>query len=136
MCQRLYIASTHLLPQLRSPHLVVAPMHEPSVRPWFSAEVVNVAEARGHVECGCGFPVINERRPDQAVLREDAETVKALATYLTGLAKRKYIAELVLSYVGLEPEAPTNWREVSLADLLAPGFRFRTDEGLRVRPHP
>jgi len=137
MCQRLYIASRSALPPVRAsrkaPYLAVAPLANECVRQFFSAEAKYMAEARGHVECGCGFPEANDERPNQAVPREDAETVKTLAAYLGSLPKRKHAVELVLSNVGMETEPPTTWRDVSIPDLLVPAFRFRRGEGLRVR---
>jgi hypothetical protein len=137
MCQRLYIASRSALPSVRAsrkaPHLAVGPLANESVRQFFSVEAKHLAEARGHVECGCGFPEANDERPKQAVPPEDAETVKTLAAYLRSLPKRKHAVELVLSNAGMEAEPPTTWRDVSISDLLVPGFRFRRREGLRVR---
>jgi hypothetical protein len=65
--------------------------------------------------------------------RDDAEAVSALAIYLEGRPERKYVAEVLLCWVGDEDERPLQSREADLASLRAPGFRFRRGEILRLR---
>jgi hypothetical protein len=139
MCQRIYIASRDPLPPLKrsrsARHVAILPLANgaDSVRRWFARDATHFAEAHGHASCGCGFPEISDYRPDRPVAQDDAEAVKALAGYLEGRPRRKYIAELLLCWVGDEGEKPPHTRDVDLGSLRAPGFRFRRGEVLRVR---
>ena len=141
MCQRVYLASRTELPALdrgpASPYLRVRPLSEAAsaVRRWFSRDATHFAEAYGSSpsDCGCGFPEVSEDRNDRPVNREDAEAVSALAAYLESRPGRKYLAEVLLCWVGDEREAPRQSRETDLASLRAPGFRFRRGEILRLR---
>lgn len=139
MCQRIYIASPNPLPSLErsrsAPHVAVFPLASDAVdvRRWFSKDARHFAEAHGPSPCGCGFPELNDYRPDRPVAPGDAEAIKALAVYLEQRPARKYIAELLLCWVGDEREKPPHTRDIDLGTLRAPGFRFRRGEVLRVR---
>ena len=141
MCQRIYIASSDPLPSLRRsrsvPHVAILPLagDAAGVRRWFAKDATYFAEAHGRASCGCGFPEISDYRPNRPVADDDAQAVKALANYL---AQRpgKHIAELLLCWVGDESEKPPHSRDIDLATLRVPGFRFRRGEILRVRAEP
>ena len=141
MCQRLYLASPTELPTLErgpgSPYLRVRPLSAAAsgVRRWFSRDAKHFAEAYGSSpsDCGCGFPEVSERFNDRQVDRRDAEAVSALASYLESRPGQKYVAEVLLCWLGDEDEKPLQSREADLASLSAPGFRFRRGEILRLR---
>lgn len=141
MCQRLYLASRTELPTLErgpgSPYLRVRPLTAAAsrVRRWFSRDAKHFAEAYGSApsDCGCGFPEVIDGRDDRPVDREDAAAVSALATYLERRPGRKNVAEVLLCWVGDEDQSPRQSREIDLASLRAPGFRFRRGEILRLR---
>ena len=141
MCQRLYLASRTELPTVErgpdSPRLRVKPLSAAAsgVRRWFSREAKYFAEAYGSSpsDCGCGFPEVSERPDERPVDPGDEEAVRALATYLESTQARKGVAEVLLCWVGDENDPPLHRREVDLAILRAPGFRFRRGEILRFR---
>ena len=141
MCQRLYIASRHRLPSLKQSrsarHVSILPLGRQAagVRRWFAKDATHFAEAHGHASCGCGFPETSEYRPDRPVADDDAQTVNALANYLEQRPGRKYVAELLLCWLGDEDEKPPHSRDIALGTLRMPGFRFRRGEVLRVRAH-
>ena len=138
MCQRLYLASRAALPPLKhpaeSPGLTIGPLagEAASVRRWFSADATQFAEALAS-PCGCGFPEFNAARPAGDVSGDEGRTVHALTTYLEGLGDRRYVAELLLCWVGDERERPRQRREITLETLRSDGFRFRRGEVLRLR---
>lgn len=139
MCQRVYMASRSPLPAIgrscSAPYLTILALSKDAlgVRRWFSRDAKHFAEAHGASPCGCGFPEISDYRPDRPVPHDDQETLKALATYLEQRPGRRYIAELLLCWVGDEDEKPLQSREIDLAALRASGFRFRRGEVLRIR---
>jgi len=141
MCQRVYLASRTELPAVErgpgTPYLRVRPLSAAAsgVRRWFSRDAQHFAEAYGSSpnDCGCGFPEVREPSNDRPVDRDDEEAVRALATYLECRPGRKYVAEVLLCWVGDEDEKPLQSREADLASLRAPGFRFRRGEILRLR---
>jgi hypothetical protein len=133
------MASRTPLPSLKrsrtAPYLAVEPLSEKAagVRRWFSKDARHFAEAYGSAPCGCGFPEVSEDRAGRPVPQEHEEAVKRLATYLEERPGRKYIAELLLCWVGDEDDSPPHRREIGLEVLRARGFRFRRGEVLRVR---
>ena len=139
MCQRIYIASRDPLPSVKrshsAPHVAILPLAGDAVgvRRWFSKEATHFAEAHGHASCGCGFPEISDDPPNRPVADDDARAVNALANYLEQRRGRKYVAELLLCWVGDEGEKPPHSRDIDLGTLRMPGFRFRRGEVLRVR---
>jgi len=138
MCQRLYIASRTALPSLGrtadGPYLTIAPLSSEAaaVRRWFSSDAEHFAEALASA-CGCGFPEFREDSATRAVSKDEEQTMRALSAYLEARSGRKYIAELLLCWVGDESDRPAHNREVELETLRAPGFRFRRAEVLRLR---
>jgi hypothetical protein len=141
MCQRLYLASRTELPTVErgpgSPYLRVRPLTGAAsgVRRWFSRDAKHFAEAYGSSpsDCGCGFPEVSDGGNDRPVNGDDAKAVSALATYLERRPGRKTVAEVLLCWVGDEDDTPRHSREIDLASLRAPGFRFRRGEILRLR---
>jgi hypothetical protein len=139
MCQRIYIASRDPLPSLKrsryAPHLAILPLAGDAmgVRGWFAKDATHFAEAHGHAPCGCGFPEISDSRPNRPGADDDAQAVNALANYPEQRPGRKYVAELLLCWVGDEDEKPPHSRDIDLGTLRMPGFRFRRGEVLRVR---
>ena len=139
MCQRVYIASRTVLPPLsRSaalPHLAISGLSQEAVavRRWFSKAAKHFAEAYGPLRCGCGFPEMSADAQHQRVPKDGEESVQALATYLESCPGPKYIAELLLCWIGDEGEKPSQERDITLSVLRAPGFRFRRGEILRVQ---
>lgn len=138
MCQRIYIASRAALPVLTQPAdrlgLRVGPLSNEAaaVRRWFSSDAAHFAEALAS-PCGCGFPEVNEPRPGRPVEKDEARAMQALTEYLDALDGRRYVAELLLCWVGDESQRPGQRREVPLDTLRAEGFRFRRGEVLRIR---
>jgi hypothetical protein len=114
------------------PFFRVSPLPEEAagVRRWFAKDAMHFAEARPGDTCGCGWP---EMKDGGAGPYEPDPSVTALADYLEELPAKRYIAELLLTFVGDEDERPSNWREISLAELRRTGFAFRRGEVLRVR---
>ena len=139
MCQRVYIASRSPLPSLKrshgAPRLEISRLSKGAngVRRWFSREAKNFAEVRGSSACGCGFPELSDDRPERFVSDEDVDAVKALTAYLEKLPGQKYVAELLLCWIGDEDERPQQNREIGLEALKRTGFRFRRGEIVRVR---
>jgi len=137
MCQRLYIASTTALPPRRrtgeSPHLEIAPLSTEAagVRRWFSSDATHFAEALASA-CGCGFPELGDHQA-RAVSKDEEQTMGALSAYLEGRPGRRYVAELLLCWIGDEGARPEHRREVEIKTLRASGFRFRRSEVLRLR---
>jgi len=139
MCQRIYIASRDPLPSLKrsrsASHVAILPLARDAVgvRRWFAKDATHFAEAHGHASCGCGFPEISDYRSNRPVADDDARAVNSLANYLEQRPRRKYVAELLLCWVGDEGEKPPHSRDIDLDTLRRPGFRFRRGEVLRVR---
>ena len=138
MCQRVYIASRTLLPPLRRsvavPHLAISGLSQEAVavRRWFSKDAKHFGEAYGPSRCGCGFPEMSAYSEHRGVPKDGEESVQALATYLDSRPGGKYIAELLLCWIGDEGQKPSHERDVTLSVLRTPGFRFRRGEILRV----
>jgi hypothetical protein len=139
MCQRLYLASRSPLPVRKrgaeADALTVSPLsaEAAAVRRWFSKDARHFAEARPGSPCGCGWPELGEQTATRLVSKDEEEPVRELAAHMEQLPGKRYIAELLLTWVWDEADSPSNRREISLEDMKRTGFRFRRGEILRVR---
>jgi len=141
MCQRLYIASKAELPRIRrtakQPFLRVEAIDDidAAVRRQFHAGFDNFSVAGAHLSCGCGFPEVPSDPTDKLkpIPVEDRKSVERLREYLSKVVTKHRPVQLYLCMPGDEHERPPNDREIALAELDNPEFRFRRLELLTVR---
>ena len=121
----------------KEPYLQVEALDDSdaAVRRQFHREFNHFCVAGAHLSCGCGFPELPSDPSDKLrpIPVEDRRSVERLREYLSKVVTKHRPVQLYLCMATDEHERPRNDREIALAELDNPEFRFRRLELLTVR---